>query len=157
MTLVHPLQKFHILHFLIFSNLFVVWSLAVRTLQKYNLLLFKPLSHTNSTQIMIFLATSFATIQKILLQLSLPYFRNLTHFRFFFVQLSAFGFVYSSFCFSQRFFTNWYRNCFWEGDFVIADEWKSVKNLKNRSLLSNVKFQMLFIDKLEKHPRLRPN
>ena len=83
MTLVHPLQKFQILHFLIFSNLFVVWSLAVRTLQKYNLLLFKPLSHTNSTPIMIFLATSFATIQKILLQLSLPYFRNLTHFRFF--------------------------------------------------------------------------
>ena len=75
-----------------------MWSLAVRTLQKYNLMLFKPLSHTNSTQIMTFLATSSATIQKMLQQLSSPYFRH-----DFFVQRSAFGFVNSSFCFSQRF------------------------------------------------------
>ena len=39
-------------------------------------MLFKPLSHTNSTQIMTFLAASFATIQKILQQLSSPYFRH---------------------------------------------------------------------------------
>ena len=39
-------------------------------------MLFKPLSHTNSTQIMTFLAATFATIQKILQQFSLPYFRH---------------------------------------------------------------------------------
>ena len=30
----------------------------------------------------------------------------------FFVQRSAFGFVNSLFCFSRKFFTTWYRNCY---------------------------------------------
>ena len=39
-------------------------------------MLFKPFSHTISTQIMTFLAATFATIQKILQQFSSPYFRH---------------------------------------------------------------------------------